>query len=152
MGCDLLGERASGELYGPQRASFLLLTPIQHSNVTAYLSAPTCLSPCFQAYAAACFDLFGDRVKSWITFNEPLTFSVCGYLWGIHAPGRSSDREVSPEGDSSVEPYAVVHAILRAHAAAVREFRGRFKVRFTVPCRERFKVRFLRGLKMHGSR
>jgi beta-glucosidase/6-phospho-beta-glucosidase/beta-galactosidase len=33
----------------------------------------------FQDYAKACFDAFGDRVKTWITFNEALTFVHLGY-------------------------------------------------------------------------
>lgn len=35
-----------------------------------------------------CFLQFGDRVKNWLTFNEPLTFVNLGYSVGIHAPGR----------------------------------------------------------------
>jgi beta-glucosidase/6-phospho-beta-glucosidase/beta-galactosidase len=31
---------------------------------------------------------FGDRVKFWLTFNEPLTFVQLGYGAGMHAPGR----------------------------------------------------------------
>ncbi|MCX7656629.1 MAG: family 1 glycosylhydrolase, partial [Treponemataceae bacterium] len=29
----------------------------------------------------------GDRVKHWITFNEPWVASICGNLLGVHAPG-----------------------------------------------------------------
>jgi len=32
----------------------------------------------------------GDRVKDWITHNEPWCVSVLGYADGIHAPGRKS--------------------------------------------------------------
>jgi beta-glucosidase len=31
---------------------------------------------------------FGDRVKNWIPINEPASFTILGYLTGIHAPGR----------------------------------------------------------------
>ncbi|KAL0294197.1 UNVERIFIED_CONTAM: Beta-glucosidase 40 [Sesamum calycinum] len=44
----------------------------------------------FATYAETCFKAFGDRVKYWITFNEPHTFAVQGYDVGLQAPGRCS--------------------------------------------------------------
>ena len=44
------------------------------------------------------------------------------------APGRSSDRSRSPEGNSATEPYLVSHNVLKAHAAAVEVYRNEFKV------------------------
>ena len=32
----------------------------------------------------------GDRVKNWITFNEPWVFTWLGYVIGVHAPGLTS--------------------------------------------------------------
>lgn len=54
----------------------------------------------FEAYANLLFERFGDRVKHWITFNEPYDFCLDGYANGNHAPGmnlsgisfHSSDR------------------------------------------------------------
>lgn len=40
----------------------------------------------FAAYAAQCFALFGDRVKRWITFNEPIVITEGGYLYQNHYP------------------------------------------------------------------
>lgn len=40
--------------------------------------------------------------------NEPWCISVLGYGRGVFAPGRSSDRIRSPEGDSSTEPWMYV--------------------------------------------
>jgi beta-glucosidase/6-phospho-beta-glucosidase/beta-galactosidase len=37
----------------------------------------------FTLYADTCFQHFGDRVKYWLTFNEPLSFSVLGYGSGM---------------------------------------------------------------------
>ncbi len=37
-------------------------------------------------FAKACFDLFGDRVKHWITHNEPIVPIECGYLYNYHYP------------------------------------------------------------------
>ena len=44
----------------------------------------------FNNYADLCFALFGDRVKHWITLNEPATYSWEGYGDGRFAPGRCS--------------------------------------------------------------
>jgi hypothetical protein len=33
------------------------------------------------------------RVKKWITFNEPLSFTWLGYGTGIHAPGRYKKKK-----------------------------------------------------------
>ncbi|GAB2024773.1 glycoside hydrolase family 1 protein [Lactovum odontotermitis] len=37
-------------------------------------------------FAAKCFELFGDRVSDWFTFNEPMVVAECGYLLGFHYP------------------------------------------------------------------
>lgn len=42
----------------------------------------------FVDYAEFCFWEFGDRVKHWITLNEPYTFAAMGYAYGTMAPGR----------------------------------------------------------------
>ncbi|CAN6485728.1 unnamed protein product [Victoria cruziana] len=81
----------------------------------------------FASYAETCFSAFGDRVKYWITLNEPLQTSINGYSTGIFAPGRCSDRKWSSEGDSSTEPYLVAHNQLLAHAKAVDVYRKKFK-------------------------
>ncbi|PPQ79038.1 hypothetical protein CVT25_002347 [Psilocybe cyanescens] len=78
-------------------------------------------------YARICFESFGDRVKHWLTINEPWCVAILGYGRGVFAPGRSSDRERSPEGDSSTEPWIVGHSIILAHAHAVQLYRTQFK-------------------------
>ena len=57
---------------------------------------------------------------------EPNVFSLLGHCFGKHAPGRSSDRRISPEGDSLKEPYIVGHNLLLSHATAVKVFREHF--------------------------
>ena len=42
----------------------------------------------FAEYAKVCYELFGDRVKNWITFNEPYILTVRGSDVGVMAPGR----------------------------------------------------------------
>ncbi|RWR77818.1 beta-glucosidase 12 isoform X1 [Cinnamomum micranthum f. kanehirae] len=74
----------------------------------------------FHDYANICFKEFGDRVKHWITLNEPLTYSMNGYATGEFAPGRCSTQEDGKcsAGNSATEPYIVSHHLLLAHAAA----------------------------------
>lgn len=81
-----------------------------------------CRTPrnCFSTYAETCFANFGDRVKNWITINEPLQTAVNGYGIGIFAPGRCER--------SNTEPYLVAHHQLLAHAAAVSVYRKKYRV------------------------
>ncbi|KAI5014680.1 hypothetical protein ZWY2020_056070 [Hordeum vulgare] len=84
----------------------------------------------YKDYAEVCFREFGDRVKHWITFNEPWAFSVAGYAMGVLAPARCSPWELGKcsGGDSAREPYTVSHHQLLAHAAAVKLYRKKYKV------------------------
>jgi beta-glucosidase len=81
----------------------------------------------FAQYAETAFRAFGDRVKHWITFNEPLSFTNLGYGYGTHAPGRCSDRSTCTAGNSSTEPYIAAHHVLLAHARAVDIYRRFFQ-------------------------
>ncbi|KAI9196986.1 hypothetical protein LWI28_028772 [Acer negundo] len=82
----------------------------------------------FRDYADFCFKTFGDRVKHWVTMNEPYSFSVNGYNGGTFAPGRcSSYMGNCTAGDSSTEPYIVAHNLLLSHAAAVKVYRTKYQ-------------------------
>ncbi|POO00099.1 Glycoside hydrolase [Trema orientale] len=84
----------------------------------------------FEDYAELCYKEFGDRVKHWITLNEPLSFTTLGYGSGTFAPGRCS-QWISPNcggGDSSTEPYLVAHNQLLAHAAAVHIYKSKYQI------------------------
>lgn len=81
----------------------------------------------FVNYADICFQYFGDRVKKWLTINEPWTFSLMGYGAGSFAPGRCSDRNKCPSGNSSTEPYIAAHNTLNAHASAVMLYRRKYQ-------------------------
>lgn len=83
-------------------------------------------TPDFLRYARLCFERFGDRVKHWITYNEPGVYSLAGYT-GPHAPARSSDRERNEYGDSSTEPFIVGHTEILSHAYAAKIYRDEFK-------------------------
>jgi beta-glucosidase len=83
----------------------------------------------FERYAGVVFAALADRVRFWITFNEPWCSAVLGYHAGSHAPGRCSHdrRECPAGGDSAVEPWIVGHNVLVAHGRAVKLFRDHFK-------------------------
>lgn len=84
----------------------------------------------FQDYAELCFKEFGDRVKYWVTLNEPWSYSQNGYANGRMAPGRCSSW-LNPNctgGDSAIEPYIVTHYQLLAHAEAVNVYKTKYQV------------------------
>ncbi|KAF8053815.1 hypothetical protein N665_1372s0003 [Sinapis alba] len=80
----------------------------------------------FKDFAALCFEEFGDRVKLWVTLNEPWVYSIGGYDTGRKAPGRASKymNEAAVAGESGLEVYTVSHNLLLAHAEAVEVFRN----------------------------
>ncbi|KAJ0973072.1 hypothetical protein J5N97_021031 [Dioscorea zingiberensis] len=83
----------------------------------------------FKDYCEVCFKEFGDRVKHWITLNEPWTFSSMGYGLGRHAPGRCSSILGCSVGDSIVEPYIVTHNLLLAHGAAAKLYKDKYQAK-----------------------
>lgn len=77
----------------------------------------------FEHFARLCFTRFGDRVKKWITFNEPYVISIFGHHTGVLAPGRST----TTGGDSRTEPWRVGHTIILSHAAAILLYEAEFR-------------------------
>ena len=73
----------------------------------------------FGMYARDCFKAFGDRVKWWITLNEPWCSAAVGYEFGEHAPGIT-------EGLGE-KLYAAGHNLLIAHGKAVQIYRNEFQ-------------------------
>jgi beta-glucosidase len=67
----------------------------------------------FAGYADLVAKRLGDRVKDWITHNEPFCTSWLGYGLGLHAPGRTSVRDA----------LAAAHHALLAHGWAVEALR-----------------------------
>jgi beta-glucosidase len=78
----------------------------------------------FADYAAAVFRKLDDRVKLWVTLNEPWVVTDGGYLHGALAPGHRSLFEA---------PIAT-HQLLRAHGTAVQAYRaeGRHQIGLVV--------------------
>ena len=68
----------------------------------------------FAEYADIVGRALGDRVRLWLTLNEPAVHTVYGHIWGMHAPGmRLFDN-----------PFPVVHHQLLAHGLAVAALRA----------------------------
>ncbi|XP_018573208.1 myrosinase 1-like isoform X3 [Anoplophora glabripennis] len=61
----------------------------------------------FAEYARLNFELFGDNVKYWLTFNEPIQTCLVGYGQGYFPP-----RIASP----GIGEYICTHHVLKAHA------------------------------------
>ncbi|KAL3615392.1 hypothetical protein CASFOL_041053 [Castilleja foliolosa] len=81
----------------------------------------------FRDFSELCFKEFGDRVKHWITLNEPFTYTNGGYdgsFIGNLAPGRCSS---CTHGNSATEPYIVAHHLLLSHAAAVKLYKDKYQ-------------------------
>ncbi|GAV87288.1 Glyco_hydro_1 domain-containing protein [Cephalotus follicularis] len=81
----------------------------------------------FKDYCELCFKTYGDRVKNWITINEPLMIAKFGHDMGFAPPGRCSIRRNCPAGNSSIEPYIVTHNLLLAHGAVARLYKEKFQ-------------------------
>ncbi|XP_058050185.1 lactase/phlorizin hydrolase [Ahaetulla prasina] len=73
----------------------------------------------FNSYADFCFQTFGDRVKFWITFNEPVIISWWGYDTGVHPPNVGNNP-----GDAL---YKVGHTILKAHARVYHTYDQKYR-------------------------
>ncbi|XP_052179935.1 beta-glucosidase 12-like [Diospyros lotus] len=83
----------------------------------------------YQDFAELCFKEFGDRIKHWITFNEPYVFIGNGYDLGGFAPGRCSAYKNNncPAGNSATEPYIAGHHLILAHAKAVKLYKEKYQ-------------------------
>ncbi|WCJ36231.1 Beta-glucosidase 24 [Euphorbia peplus] len=83
----------------------------------------------FKDYCDVCFKSFGDRVKNWVTINEPLLVAEFGYDLGLSPPGRCTDRKRCAAGNSSVEAYIVTHIHVLSHAAVVKLYRDEYQAK-----------------------
>ena len=71
----------------------------------------------FRDYVDVLFEHFGDRVKRWITVNEPNVYCGEGYGYTTKAPGISSP---------GVGDYLCVHHTLLANAAAYHLYKEKY--------------------------
>ncbi len=68
----------------------------------------------FADYVFSVVSKLGDRVKHWMTLNEPNIFTFQGYLSGEFAPGKHG---------AWLAAFRVVHHLLLAHGLAVQAIR-----------------------------
>ncbi|CAK9186965.1 unnamed protein product [Ilex paraguariensis] len=71
----------------------------------------------FKAYADLCFKNFGDRVKYWVTVNEPQVFAQYGYKIGMNPP----------DPLPVTNPFVAAHNIILAHATAAKLYRDTYQ-------------------------
>ena len=50
----------------------------------------------FEAYVEFCTKEFGEKVKTWIILNEPMSFIGLGYFMGMHAPRKKGFKNFLP--------------------------------------------------------
>ncbi|KAI3702886.1 hypothetical protein L6452_28639 [Arctium lappa] len=82
----------------------------------------------FVHMAEVCFKSFGDRVKYWITINEPNLVTEYAYETGIFPPSRCSEPFGNcTAGNSDVEPLVVMHNMLLAHGMTAKLYREKFQ-------------------------
>ncbi|MFR1850424.1 MULTISPECIES: glycoside hydrolase family 1 protein [Clostridia] len=67
----------------------------------------------YAQFAKKCFELFGDRVKHWMTFNEPIVPVEGGYLYNFHYPKVQDGKRAA---------QVAFHTML-ANAKAIKEYK-----------------------------
>jgi beta-glucosidase len=68
----------------------------------------------FADYASRMVERLGDRVKHWITHNEPWCVATLGYRQGEHAPGLKDPRS----------GWVAAHHVLLSHGLAMQAIRS----------------------------
>ncbi|MEF7614122.1 GH1 family beta-glucosidase [Aquincola sp. MAHUQ-54] len=78
----------------------------------------------FGEYAQTVFRALDDRVKYWVTLNEPWVVADGGYMHGVLAPGHRSANEAA----------IAAHRLMQAHATGVQAYRaeGRHQIGLVV--------------------
>ena len=71
----------------------------------------------FADYAAVTAARLGDRVKSWITLNEPIVHLAYGYAFGMHAPGEVLMFGALPAAHHQLLAHGLAVPVLRQFGA-----------------------------------
>ncbi|XP_058472208.1 lactase/phlorizin hydrolase-like [Solea solea] len=72
----------------------------------------------FNDFCDFCFATFGNRVKFWMTFNQPYTIAWSGYGLGQIPPNVKSP---------AIAPYRVAHNLIKAHAKAYHTYDDKYR-------------------------
>ncbi|CAJ0940651.1 unnamed protein product [Ranitomeya imitator] len=73
----------------------------------------------FHSYADFCFTTFGNRVKFWMTFNQPHSIVTAGYGTGVMPPG--------VKNDPGSAPYRVAHNLIKVHAKVYHTYDEKYR-------------------------
>lgn len=76
------------------------------------------ISDYYLHYVDVVYEAFGDRVKKWVTFNEPYIFCTNGYGSATHAPLINSP---------GLGEYWCGHHVLQSHAKAYELYQTKYK-------------------------
>ena len=68
----------------------------------------------FTEYAVKVVEKLKDRVKHWITINEPWVYAMPGVLFGAHAPGKRNPWAA----------FRTIHNLLLAHATSMKAIKS----------------------------
>lgn len=71
----------------------------------------------FADYSRIIFREYGDRVKFWLTFNEPHVFCPSDWMYAQHNAFQ----------DPPVKPYVCAHNVIKSHAVAYRIYDKEFR-------------------------
>jgi beta-glucosidase len=75
----------------------------------------------FADYAEAVAQRLGDRVRWWVTHNEPWCTAYLGYVTGDHAPGIRGDAQAAVDvGHHLLVSHGLAIPRIRAHSPAAR--------------------------------
>src|SRR5690606_30551513 len=74
----------------------------------------------FAEFTRVIVDKLSDRVKNWITLNEPQCFTLLGHHSGTHAPGLKMPLK---------DLLVVAHNIFLAHGQSAKVIRGEAKTK-----------------------
>jgi len=72
----------------------------------------------FADYAALTAAALNDRVKLWVTLNEPFVHMTLGHAMGLHAPGEMLLFEAMPVAHHQLLAHGLAVAALRGHTAS----------------------------------
>ncbi|WUO38474.1 GH1 family beta-glucosidase [Streptomyces sp. NBC_00285] len=71
----------------------------------------------FAEYVSLVADRLGDRVKKWITLNEPAEHTLFGHALGAHAPGKQLMFDALPAAHHQLLAHGLAVQALRASGA-----------------------------------
>jgi beta-glucosidase len=71
----------------------------------------------FAEYAGLAAARLGDRVKTWITLNEPMVHLAYGYAFGVHAPGEVLMFDAFPVAHHQLLGHGLAVPVLREAGA-----------------------------------